>query len=1058
MDQEQQVRLNFLDEAHDCYDGIETALLELKSSDDITQQLDLALRSAHSVKGGAGMMGFNALSKVAHHLEDFFKILRVRHASTPIATKVETLLLQGVDCLRQVNELHRQGADIDNEWLEQNVNPIFEQLRNYLGDLQEEDENTLFSQNADNDEPVWLMFEEGVETVLDQFEQSYVFLSPTELKETLVLTAEQLLAFGQMAELDPFIQLCQSVQHQVTIVPNEQLSALTQQALSLWRRSHALVVRGSFEKLPSHLEGFVHEVTTQNSELRSYSCDGDTVENSSARVLHSEDSTEELLFLAENDTVENSSARVLHSEDSTEELLFLAEDDTVENSSARVLQSEENLSFTEDESLNLFTETELTDFSQLQNEIEQALDLSSETILNSSDLAELQNAFTLDTPSVETKQEETAKRKNDLEFSRQNIPNNLNPQTTGKTVRVPVEQLYQINSLFGKLVLERNSINLRLEQLTNFVALMRQRITQLETSNNHLKTWYDKASLEGMVLKTQELSDSYQLSVTGEQLNGASLLTVENDVRKFDRLEMDRYSDLHLISQEQIETIVQLEEVTSDMDLGLQKMTQVVQDFNQTTRSLQKNVTTTQMQPFADLVKPFPRLVRDLNLQWGKQVNLKIEGESTLIDRTMVETLNAPLMHLIRNAFAHAIEDPPTRIKAGKPPEATITLQAVNRGTETLITVKDDGKGIETHKICQQLRKMGVSDSEIAKMSAQEIIDYIFKPGLTTSEEVTELAGRGVGMDVVKTSLEEIRGDIRVNSEVGKGTTFILKVPFTLSILRVMLVESSGLIFAVPANSVREVLPLQVEGVNDLTEITWQEETIPLLHPEKSLQFNRPHKPFEMSGYPVINKPTALIVGNENSWGAIHIDHVWSEQEVTIRPIESPLPLPMGIISSMMLGDGRVVPLVDPVQLLEDCLDKGSQPITPSSQPATENTAKTILVVDDSINVRRYLTLTLEKVGYQVEQAKDGQDAVDKLVSGLVVDGVICDIEMPRLDGYGVLEELKTKPEFHSLPIAMLTSRSNEKHRKLAMNLGAAAYFSKPYNPQELLQTLHSIL
>ncbi|MGK7881524.1 MAG: Hpt domain-containing protein, partial [Crocosphaera sp.] len=492
MDQEQQVRLNFLDEAHDCYDAIETALLELKSSDDITQQLDLALRSAHSVKGGAGMMGFNALSKVAHRLEDFFKILRVRHASTPIRTKVETLLLQGVDSLRQVNELHRQGVDIDNDWLEQNVNPIFEQLRDYLGDLQEEDENALFSQNADNDEPVWLMFEEGVETVVDQFEQTYLFLSPTELKETLALTAEQLLAFGQMADLDPFIQLCQSVQHQVTILPTEQLSALAQQALTLWRRSHALVVRGSLEKLPSHLEGFVHEV-------RSYSCHDDTVENSSARVLHSKDSTEELLFLAENDKVENSSARVL--------------------------QSEENLSLTEDESLNLFSKTELTDFSQLQNEIEQALDLSSDTILDSSDLAELQNAFTLDTPSVETKQEETANRENDLEFSRKTISNNLNPQTTGKTVRVPVEQLYQINSLFGKLVLERNSINLRLEQLTNFVALMRQRMTQLETSNNQLKTWYDKASLEGMVLKTQELSESHQLSVTGEQLNGASLLT-----------------------------------------------------------------------------------------------------------------------------------------------------------------------------------------------------------------------------------------------------------------------------------------------------------------------------------------------------------------------------------------------------------------------------------------------------------------------------------------------------------------------------------------------------
>lgn len=981
MDQEQQVRLNFLDEAHDCYDAIETALLELRSSDDITQQLDLALRSAHSVKGGGGMMGFNALSKVAHRLEDFFKILRVRHPSTTITTEIETLLLQGVDRLRQVNELHRQGTDIDNEWLEENVNPIFEHLRDHLGDLQEEDENTLFSQNADNDEPVWLMFEEGVETVLDQFEQTYPSLSPTELKETLAIIAEQLSAFGQMADLDPFIQLCQSVQDQATLVPTEQLSAFTQQALTIWRRSHALVMRGSFEKLPSRLEGFEQQ-----------------------------------------------------------------------NSSARVLELEENFSVTEDESFHLFAESESTDFPQLQDEIEQALDLSSDTVLESADLAELQNAFTLDTPVVESKQTE-----ND-NFSRQTLSEPVNPQTTGKTVRVPVEQLYQINSLFGKLVLERNSINLRLEQLTNFVTLMRQRITQLETSNNQLKTWYDKASLEGMVLKTPELTEGYPSSVISNQLNGGSLLTLENDLRQFDRLEMDRYSDLHLISQEQIETIVQLQEVTSDIDLGLQKMTQAVQDFNQTTRSLQKNVTTTQMQPFADLVKPFPRLVRDLNLRWRKQVNLKIEGESTLIDRTMIETLNAPLMHLIRNGFAHGIEDSTTRIKAGKPPEATITLQAVNRGTETLITVKDDGNGIDTHKICQRLRKMGISDAEIAQMSTPEIIDYIFQPGFSTSEEVTELAGRGVGMDVVKTSLEEIRGDIRVNSEPRKGTTFIIRVPFTLSILRVMLIESSGLIFAVPANSVKEVFPLEVEGVNDLTEITWQEETVPLLHPEKSLQFNRPHKPFEMSGYPVINKPIALIVGSDNSLGAIHIDRVWSEPEVTVRPIESPLPLPMGIISSMMLGDGRVVPLVDPVQLLEDFLNKGSQPISPTSQPSTENTAKTILVVDDSINVRRYVTLTLEKAGYQVEQAKDGQDAVDKLVSGLVVDGVICDIEMPRLDGYGVLKELKTKSEFRSLPIAMLTSRSNEKHRKLALNLGAAAYFSKPYNEQELLQTLHSLL
>ncbi len=976
MDQEQQVRLNFLDEAHDCYDSIESALLGLRTSNEVTQQLDLALRSAHSVKGGAGMMGFTTLSQVAHCLEDFFKILRVRHPSTPITTEVETLLLQGVDRLRQVNELHRQGTDINAQWLKQQVNPIFEQLRHHLGDLQEEDENTLFSQNSGN-EPVWLMFEEGVETILDQFEQDYPHLSPTELCQTLAMTAEQLLAFGQMADLDPFMQLCQSVQHQVTIATVEQLPALTQQALTLWRRSHALVIRGSFEKLPSCLG-------------RSFGND-DQVQNPSARVLGLEENSEQRLS---------------------------------------------------------FAEEELTDFTELQDAIEQALDLSTQPLLES--------------PILESKEQDVESQENKLDSSRQTLTQHPTPQPTGKTVRVPVEQLYQINTLFGKLVLERNSINLRLEQLTNFVTLMRQRMSQLEQSNNHLRTWYDKASLEGIVVRSQEFGVSHQSSVISYQLERSSqdqsIVSLKSDLREFDRLEMDRYSDLHLISQEQIETIVQLQEVTSDIDLGLQKMTQAVQDFNQTTRSLQNNVTQVQMQPFTDLVKPFPRLVRDLSLESGKEVTLKIEGETTLIDRTMVETLNAPLMHLIRNAFAHGIEDKTHRLLAGKPPEGTITLQAVNRGTHTLITVKDDGKGLDIDKIGQRLREMGITESEIAQMSTQDLLDYIFQPGFSTSETVTELAGRGVGMDVVRTNLQDIRGDIRVETEAGKGTTFILKVPFTLSILRVMLIERSGLIFAVPSNSVREVFPLKVEGVEDVEEITWQEETIPLLHPEKSLRFNRLHKPLEMSGHPIINQPTALIFASDTTLGAIHIDRVWGEPEVAIRPIESPLPLPMGIISSMMLGDGRVVPLVDPLQLLQDGLDTVLTPISPSSGSLTQETVKTILVVDDSINVRRYLTLTLEKAGYQVEQAKDGQDAVDKLVGGLSVDALICDIEMPRLDGYGVLEELKTKPAFQSLPIAMLTSRSNDKHRKLAMNLGASAYFSKPYNEQELLHTLQTIL
>jgi chemosensory pili system protein ChpA (sensor histidine kinase/response regulator) len=1008
MDKQQQVRINFLDEAEDCFDRIESVLLGLSATVADPQQLDLALRAAHSVKGGAGMMGFTPLSRIAHRLEDFFKILRVRYHSTQIDTEVETLLLQGVDSLRQVSDLHRQGTTIEETWLMNNINPIFDRLRQYLGDLQDEDENTLFAQSEDAD-PSLLMFEEGVETILDEFEQQLGKLSPTALAEALIMAVEKLLAFGRMANLEPFIQLCESIQQQAAIASGERLDSLTQQALTLWQRSHALVVRGSLEKLPARLEGF------------DASADG----ASSSEVLDLDWDGDELSSL--NNAI-----------------------------ALELLQDKEFANFDPVDEAELNAEELAPDF-----------DLLAAVSLESEDLAELQSAFADEVPSVELESPVTPSPEPVVQTVPIAAPTpRQTPKQTGKTVRVPVEQLYQFNTLFGKLVLERNRVNLRLEQLKNFAVLMRQRMKQLEESNTQLRKWYDRASLEGIVPVTGQPIPAFSTNVN--QLI-ANSLAPETRQGQFDALEMDRYSDLHLISQDQIETIVQLDEVTADIELGLQEMSQAIQELNQTTRSLQGNVTRTQMLPFADMVKPFPRLVRDLSLQFGKQVNLKIEGETTLIDRAIVETLNAPLMHLIRNAFDHGIEGPDTRMAAGKPPEGTITLHAVNRGTQTIITIGDDGGGIRLNKIRDRLRQMAIPDKQIEQMSEAEILDYIFQPGFSTSDRVTELSGRGVGMDVVRTNLQEIRGDIRVQTQEHRGTTFTLTVPFTLSILRVMVLERAGMVFAVPVNSVRELLRLQAEegsSIQDLDRLTWQKQTIPLVRLEESLRFNRPCQPFEMSGNAVINKPTALVVGEGSSIGAIEIDRVWGEQEVTIRPIDSPLPLPMGFISSMVLGDGRVIPLIDPVQVLQGCLEgdrtQNHADLTPTDKDINRSVAlekvNTILVVDDSINVRRYLTLTLEKAGYQVEQAKDGQEAVDKLFGGLSVQAVICDIEMPRLDGYGVLEEIKAKAEFQSLPIAMLTSRSNEKHRKLAMNLGASAYFPKPYNEQELLQKMGELV
>ena len=1032
MDTEQQIRLNFLDEAEEYFDRMESSLLGLADTAINTEKVDLVLRAAHSIKGGAAMMGFDTLSRVAHRLEDFFKILRVRYAMSQITTEVETLFLHSVDLLRHIAELNRQEVKVTDSDISERSQPIFDRLREHLGDLEDADENTLMAQDEDVD-PALLIFEEGVDTVLDRFETQLKELAIAELAPELAATAQELIAFGTMASLEPFIQLCQSIEQQAATLSPGEIAPLAKQALKVWKRSHALVLRGSIEKLPSYLEGsnLVNTATIQPE----------------TKEVFADDSPE-----ADFDPLEDNSLELSGLQSAFEEVESETDFDPLEDNSLELsgLQSAFDLDTAEAESETDFDplENSSLELSGLQSAFEEA---ESETDFNpledkSLEVSGLQSAFEIAEETQPTIPPEAEKSSPSL--SAQRTPS---VDKVDKMVKVPASQLKQFNSLFEQLILNRNSINVRLQQLQNVISLMSQRMSQMERSNTQLKQWDDRASLEGFLTNKEQL-------IT----NAVSPLQGNRD--RFDSLEMDRYSDIHLICQEQIETIVQLQEVATDIELGLQEIHQSVRDLHYTTKSMQGNVTRTQMLPFAEIVKRFPRVIRDLNLQYDKQVNLKILGENTLLDRSVIEALSDPLMHLLRNAFDHGIEDSETRIAAGKPPSGTITIQANNQGTYTVITLSDDGGGIALDKIRDRVVAMGIAQSDVTKILEAELLDFIFEPGFSTAKQVTELSGRGVGMDVVKTNLQEIRGDVKVATKPGKGTTFTLKIPFTLSILRVAVVEQAGIIFAIPASSIRELIPCNSEQITTSDKnkyILWNQTEIPLVEIEKTLVYRRSHNTVNLTGNPVIDRTMAIVIGDETSFAALQISRFWHEQESTIRTIDSPIALPPGVISSVVFGDGTVIPLVDPILLaekyLKDCLTNHQ-----SSHNFTESknipTVKTILVVDDSINVRRYLSLTLEKAGYRVEQAKDGREAVDQLLGGLAVQAVICDVEMPRLDGYGVLEEIKERAEFSQLPIAMLTSRSNEKHRKLAMNLGASAYFSKPYNEQQLLMELEALL
>ena len=1010
-DKEFEIQMQFLEEASDYLNTIEGVLLEIDTSNRIDlEKINGALRAAHSIKGGAAMMGFRSLSDLAHRLEDSFKVLKTRKSSLEVDTQLQSLLLSGVDWLRQIVELHSEGHELEEQWLASFCYPVFEELHERLGDPTPEDASSMLSPE-DGQDIVPLLFETEVEGCLQRLESVVAHSEQPCLKEEVAIMAAELAGLGEMLQLQAFSSYCESVQSHLEVAPPEQVEEIANAALAGWRRSQALVLTSQIESLPTQLE--LGE-TESNQAIVPLELESDFTQSIEIPEIQEAETVEEI-ELVEN-TIE---------EDWLVEDVITADFEALEAAFAQ--------------------ESAASEF----DEVEVHTPASAEEI-----------PATDYQPFVERKPEPVAAKNESVE----------------NTVRVPSKQLEEINDLFGELIIQRNGLNLQMERLRKLVRNLGQRVQVLDRENQHLRTAYDKIATQTTVKST--IQTLALVPGDGENIdsNDYDSDSINNG---FDALEMDRYNELNLLSQEVMETIVMVQEVTTDVQISLDDTDNISRKLNKTSKQLQRKLTQVRMRPLSDLTDRFPRALRDLCVEYGKNAQLKIEGGNILIERSILEALNDPLMHLLRNAFDHGIEKPPVRKQKGKPEQGLIEIKAANRSNRTIITMQDDGNGISLEKIRDRAIGMGLDESLINQATDEEILSLIFEPGFTTSDQVTSLSGRGVGMDVVRNNLKQVRGDIKVDTEAGVGTTFTLSMPFTLSVSRVLLVESSRMLLAFPTDVVEEIFLLDEEQVSPVgggQVLNWQGKTLPLIGLTDYLQFNCPrYNNPDLETPPAINATSVLIVKNSNQLVAIKIDRCWGEMEVAIRRVEGDIPLPSGFNNCTILGDGRVVALVNVGELLywiatNERTPKNNQlPSTrlktaflnQTEEQAVEHVTKgkgTILIVDDSINVRRFLALTLEKGGYLIEQAKDGQDALEKLQSGLSVQAVICDIEMPRVDGYGFLGRVKSNGDLKNIPVAMLTSRSSDKHRQLAMQLGARAYFSKPYNEQELLRTLDEII
>lgn len=669
----------------------------------------------------------------------------------------------------------------------------------------------------------------------------------------------------------------------------------------------------------------------------------------------------------------------------------------------------------------------------------------------------------------------------DLDTSnKSSIVSTPNPLRRGKrspeqTVKIPAKQLDNLSNLVGELVVNRNSLEQGQERMRQVLDNLLNQVLLLSDAGQRMHDLYEKTLLERAIWDSRHhnhFTNTPDRADTTDESNAGK--------RNFDdSLELDRvenFTPFHLLAQETIEYIVRVRESASDVEFLVDDAEQVTRQLRQITTQLQEGFTRSRMVPFSETVQLLPRAVRDISMECGKQVQLIVEGKETLIDKMIQDKLSDPMKHLMNNAITHGIETPQERLSLSKSSQGRITIRAFHQGNQTVISVADDGAGIDPEKVKHQAIKKGViTKKQAQEISELDVYELLFHPGFTTKAQADNFAGRGVGLDVVKTNLTDIRGTITIDSIIDKGTIFTIRLPLNLSISKALCCISDRSWIAFPMDGVEDMVKVSKDELTIDSQgkscIEWRGTKLPFCHLRELLVYNRHLRRSNVYGINAEDDMTSIVVLRSAYPGvfvAVQVDQVLEQQkEIVIKQLQGPVPKPLGIAGVTILGDGKVVAIADVIELIN--LATGRQRRDEgkvwspsrgysSSFPVDHKSESTVLIVDDSITVRELLSMTFSKAGYRVEQARDGKDAWEKLRAGLPCDLVFCDIEMPRMDGFELLSRMQKDSNLQLLPVAMLTSRGAKKHMEMAFELGAKGYFHKPYVEEKLLDGAVSIL
>ncbi|WP_246140401.1 hybrid sensor histidine kinase/response regulator [Euhalothece natronophila] len=538
----------------------------------------------------------------------------------------------------------------------------------------------------------------------------------------------------------------------------------------------------------------------------------------------------------------------------------------------------------------------------------------------------------------------------------------------------------------------------------------------------------------------------------------------------FDSLELDQYGALNATLQELLEETAQIEESVGDISLFAEQSDQTLQGQRKMLEQLRDELIWARMLPLSNILDRFPRILRDFSYQYEKPTQLRLEGTGVRVDKSVLEKLYDPLTHLVRNAFDHGIESPEKRREAGKPEEGEIAIRAYYQGNQTVIEIGDDGGGINLERVKEKAINTGlITPDQAENRSSERLYNFLFEPGFSTAKEVSDLSGRGVGLDVVRDQIRELKGAISLRSQPGKGTTFVLSLPTTQSMAKLLIVLVDTTVWALPSDNIEQILvPTsdQVKYTGEQRFLQWNDQALPIYAISDLLDYNCPVPAASPNLQPLgaVERPQErgfplIILRRGQQQFPLELNRVITEQELVIKSFGSAIAPPQYVSGCTILGDGTIVPVLDAFNLLESVQQtQASAVVNTTTRRSLTSEVPTILVVDDSATQRQTLTFSLQRAGYQVLQAGDGREAISVLQRHPDTNVVICDIEMPNMNGFEFLRYRRQDETLNQVPVVMLTSRSSEKHRKLCQHLGASEYFTKPYLEKEFINTLQEVM